>query len=62
MNKTDLVSMINKTIQELEVLIDYVKKNPHKAWCRGINIKDCEFKLKYSKAALKDAIWADLPF
>lgn len=54
--------MINKTIQELEVLIDYVKKNPHKAWCRGINIKDCEFKLKYSKAALKDAIWADLPF
>lgn len=61
----DLIEMIDETIKELQALVDYVKQNPHKEWCKGIDLQACEFKLKYQRAALKEttaAAYGLLPF
>lgn len=44
-------------IEILEVLLMYVEKNPHKEWCRGIDVKGYNSKLKFYRASLKDAIF-----
>ena len=50
----DLIKMVNETLADLEEVIRYVNNNRYNAECRGINIPDCEYKLKYQKAAIKE--------
>ncbi len=50
----DLIKMVNETLKELEEVVRYVENNKHKSWCKPVNIKDCEYKLKFQKAAIKE--------
>lgn len=50
----DLIKMVNEMIKNLEEVVKYVNNNKHKAWCAPVNIQDCEYKLKFQKAAIKE--------
>ena len=50
----DIIKMVNDTIKDLEEVVKYVNNNKHKAWCKSVNIQDCEYKLKFQKAAIKE--------
>ena len=50
----DLIKMVNETLKDLEDVVSYVNNNKYKAECKGINIQDCEHKLKFQKAAIKE--------
>ena len=50
----DLIKMVNETIKDLEEVVKYISNNKHKAWCQPVNIKDCEYKLKFQKASIKE--------
>ena len=50
----DIIKMVNETIKDLEEVMKYVSNNKHKAWCKSVNIQDCEYKLKFQKAAIKE--------
>ena len=50
----DLIKMVNDTLVDLEEVVRYVDNNKHKAWCQPVNIKDCDYKLKFQKAAIKE--------
>ncbi len=50
----DLIKMVNETLKDLEEVMKYVSNNKYKAWCKSVNIQDCEYKLKFQKAAIKE--------
>ena len=50
----DLIKTVNETLKDLEEVVRYVNNNKHKAWCALVNIQDCEYKLKFQKAAIKE--------
>lgn len=64
MDTEQTIKQIEDDIVTVQIVIDYVSKNPYKWWCRGINIEKCEQRLKFYKAALKNVIFSfdDVPF
>jgi len=50
----ELIKMVNDTIKNLEEVVRYVDNNKYKAECKTINLQDCEHKLKFQKAAIKE--------
>ena len=50
----DLIKMVNETLKELEEVVRYVNNNPYKKECKPVNIQDCEYKLKFQKAAIRE--------
>lgn len=50
----DLIKMVNETLKDLEEVIRYVNNNPYNKECKPVNIQDCEYKLKFQKAAIKE--------
>ena len=50
----ELIKMVNDTIKDLEEVVRYANNNKHKDWCKPVNIQDCEYKLKFQKAAIKE--------
>ncbi len=50
----DIIKMVNETITNLEEVVRYVNNNKYKAECKAVNIQDCEHKLKFQKAAIKE--------
>ena len=50
----DLIKMVNETLKDLEEVLRYVNNNRYNAECRKINIPDCEYKLKFQKAAINE--------
>jgi len=50
----DLIKMVNEMITNLEDVVRYVNNNKYKPECKTVNIQDCEYKLKFQKAAIKE--------
>ena len=50
----DLIKMVNETLKELEDVVRFVNNNPYNKECKPVNIQDCEYKLKFQKAAIKE--------
>ena len=50
----DLIKMVNEMIANLEDVVRYVNNNKYKSECKAVNIQDCEYKLKFQKAAIKE--------
>ena len=50
----ELIKMVNDTIRDLEAVVHYVSNNKYKSECKTINLQDCEYKLKFQKAAIKE--------
>lgn len=64
MDTEQTIKQIEDDIATVQIVIDYVSKNPYKWWCRGISIEKCESRLKFYKAALKNVVFSfdDVPF
>jgi hypothetical protein len=54
----DQFDKADEDIKSLEELIRYVEQNSHKEWCRGIDVDNCNSKIKFYKASLKDVIYS----
>ncbi len=50
----DLIKLVNETLQDIEEVLRYVNNNRYKKECKPVNIQDCEHKLKFQKAAIKE--------
>ena len=50
----DLIKMDNETLADIEEVLKYVNNNRYKKECKPVNIQDCEYKLKFQKAAIKE--------
>lgn len=50
----DLIKLVNDTIAEIEEVVRYVDNNKYKKECKPVNLADCEHKLKFQKAAIKE--------
>ncbi len=50
----DLIKMVNDTLKDIEEVLRYVDNNKYKAECKPVNVADCEHKLKFQKAAIKE--------
>ncbi len=50
----DLIKMVNETLVDIEEVVRYVNNNPYKKECKPVNIQDCEYKLKFQKASIRE--------
>ena len=50
----DLIKLVNDTLKDLEEVVRYVDNNKYKVECKPVNLIDCEHKLKFQKAAIKE--------
>ena len=50
----DLIKLVNDTIAEIEEVVRYVDNNKYKKECKPVNLTDCEHKLMFQKAAIKE--------